>query len=143
MRVPAGAFIVQQNDLRGVIGHLHDLARHLEGLIPADTDVIETLERNRRTIAEGFGVLAERERELDREVLEALSTRSDGARYESLSLEGYSDQQIEAAVFRLWKAGFVDAHSNRPKMVVPATLTTKGLRQLAKITTSVETVGAR
>jgi hypothetical protein len=50
----------------------------------------------------------------------------------SLTIEGYSAAHVEAAVYRLWKAGMIDAHSTKPKQIIPATLTMKGFRALQK-----------
>src|SRR5688572_7979540 len=54
---PQGEMVCQRHDLQGVIAHLHDLARHLEGLIP-DEDYMDKLTRS-RDFAGGF---AEREK---------------------------------------------------------------------------------
>jgi len=58
-----------------------------------------------------------------------------------LHVEGYSTEQIESAVLRLWKAGLVDAHSLTPKQVTPSTLTTKGFRALQKLGKALATKG--
>jgi hypothetical protein len=52
VRLIKGEMVVQRHDLQGVIAHLHDLARHLEGLIP-DEDYMDKLMRS-RTFKDGF-----------------------------------------------------------------------------------------
>ena len=134
VRLHKGQLICNRHDIQNVASHLHDLARHLTSLIPDET-AWEKLTRS-RDFAGGFAQRQQFERELDRAVLEALATRGDYARYEALSIEGYSDAQVQSAVHRLWKAGLLDAHAGQP-----STLTTKGFRQLQRLAKA-ETVGA-
>ncbi len=139
VRVGPGAFVCQRPYVQGIVAHLHDLARHLEGLMP-DPNELDTMTRS-RDYAGGFATLNAYERELDRAVLEALAERPADAAYEPLSIEGFDDAKVEATVYRLWKTGHVDAHSLIPKQVTPSALTTKGVRQLRKLSTG-EKVGA-
>lgn len=141
VRLVKGSIVVQRHDLQGVVAHLQDLARHLEAMIPSDDD-LDKLSRA-RDFSGGFAARAEFERALDETVLEALADRPDGAPYERLQVEGYSVEQIESAVLRLWKAGLVDAHTTKPEMVVPAALTTRGLLTLQQIETRHTKGGAR
>ena len=97
-----------------------------------DDDAWEKLLRS-RDYAGGFAARAEREQALHQSVLEALAERPDGATYEPLRIEGYSTEQIESAVYRLWRDGLVDAHSMKPKQVTPSALTTKGFRALQRL----------
>jgi hypothetical protein len=132
VRLVKGTLVIQQRDLQGVIAQLHDLARHLERLIP-DEDYMEKLFRS-RDFSGGFALRAEYERALDYAVLEALAERRADHPYESLQgVEGYSTEQIESAVLRLWKGGLVDAHSLTPEQVTPGAVTTRGYRELQKI----------
>ncbi len=94
VRLPSGSIIVQRQALQGVVAHLHDLARHLEGLVPADDSLFDKLTRS-RDFTGGFAQRAEYERELDRAVLESLAGRPTSAAYEPLTIQGYSVEQVE------------------------------------------------
>lgn len=59
VRLAKGEFVCQRVALQGVVAHLHDLARHLENLIP-DEDVLDKITRS-RDFAGGFTARAERE----------------------------------------------------------------------------------
>jgi hypothetical protein len=139
VRLTKGQLVCSRHDLQGVVAHLHDLARHLEALIP-DDDAWERLTKS-RDFAGGFDQRAEYEKALDEAVLEVLATRRDRHPYEPVQIEGYSIEHVESAVLRLWKAGLVDAHSLTPKQVTPSTLTTKGFRALNKLGKELATKG--
>jgi hypothetical protein len=55
-------------------------------------------------------------------VLETLADRRENHPHEPIAIEGFSAEQVESAVLRLWKAGLIDAHSLTPRQVVPVSL---------------------
>ncbi len=78
-------------------------------------------------------------RKARRSVLETLSLRPDGHRYEALSVKGYTLGQVELMVKLLWLDGLVNAvfapHATRPGQdsVRPSTLTAKGRSYLTSL----------
>ena len=78
-------------------------------------------------------------RKARRSVLETLSLRPDGHRYEALSVKGYSLGQVELMVKLLRLDGLVNAvfvpHATRPGQdsVRPSTLTAKGRSYLTSL----------
>lgn len=45
----------------------------------------------------------------------------------------YSAEQVDAMLFQLWRAGYIDAAIPKVERVLPGTLTTKGFSALKKI----------
>jgi len=56
VKLHKGEFVCQRVELQGIVAHLHDLARHLENLIPDDS-VLEKITRS-RDFAGGFAARA-------------------------------------------------------------------------------------
>lgn len=74
-------------------------------------------------------------------VLEKLDARDDGHGYDPLTIDGYTDDEVETVVRRLWRLSYVNAAvvkrgfgTTIRERVDPSTLTSKGRAHLADLT---------
>lgn len=138
-RVHPGEQVLRVVDLRAVSHQLNMLASHLERLTADDANVSLDKALRADSFTEAWENRLRRDQEIRMAILWALAERPDDGRYRPLAIEGVDQERMDATLYQLWRGGFIDASIPTVTRVKPGGLTTKGLRQLEKLTTHAET----